>query len=72
MRGRPGRRPLVTVSGEGCRGMGTAAQTDPKRKENFFELEQRWLFLARSSEFAERLTDFSDEAKRIEDELSEV
>jgi hypothetical protein len=49
-----------------------AAQTDPKRKENFFELERRWLFLARSWEFAERLTDFSDEAKRKEDELSEV
>ena len=49
-----------------------ATQTDPKRKENFFELEQRWLFLARSWEFAERLTDFSDEAKRKEDELSKV
>ena len=28
-------------------------QTDPKQKENFFELERRWLFLARSWEFAE-------------------
>ena len=49
-----------------------AVQTDPKRKENFFELEQRWLFLARSWEFAERLTDFSNEAKQKEDELSKV
>ena len=49
-----------------------AAQTDPKRKENFLELERRWRFLARSWEFAERLTDFSDEAKRKEDELSKV
>jgi hypothetical protein len=34
-----------------------AAQTDPKLKQDFFELEQRWLFLARSYEFTERLTD---------------
>jgi hypothetical protein len=47
-------------------------QTDPKRKENFFELERRWLFLARSWEFAERLTNFSDGAKQKADELSEV
>jgi hypothetical protein len=32
-------------------------------------LEQRWLFLARSYEFTERLTDFSDEAKRNADKL---
>jgi hypothetical protein len=40
------------------------AHTDPQTKADFLELEQRWLFLARSYEFTERLTDFSDEAKR--------
>jgi hypothetical protein len=44
-----------------------AAQTDPKLKADFLELELRWLFLARSYEFTERLTDFSDEAKRQAD-----
>jgi hypothetical protein len=44
-----------------------AAQTDPKLKGDFLLLEQRWLFLARSYEFTERLTDFSDEAKRASD-----
>jgi hypothetical protein len=28
------------------------------------DLEQRWLFLARSYEFSERLTDLTDETKR--------
>jgi hypothetical protein len=32
-----------------------AAQSCPKLKQDFFELEQRWLFLARSYEFTERL-----------------
>jgi hypothetical protein len=41
-----------------------AAQTDPKLKVDFLQLEQRWLFLARSYEFTERLENFSDEAKR--------
>src|SRR6516164_4992278 len=40
-----------------------AAQTNSKLKEDFLELEQRWLFLARSYEFTERLTDFSDETR---------
>jgi len=44
-----------------------AAQTDPKLREDFLELERRWLFLARSYEF--RLGDFSDEAKRNTDQL---
>jgi hypothetical protein len=35
------------------------AQTDPKIKADFLALEQRWLYLARSYEFTERLTDFS-------------
>ena len=46
-----------------------AAQADPKIKDDFLQLEQRWLFLARSYELTERLTDFSDEAKRQADKL---
>jgi hypothetical protein len=46
-----------------------AAQSCPKLKQYFLELEQRWLFLARSYEFTERLTDFSDEAKRNANKL---
>ena len=46
-----------------------AVQSCPKLKQDFFELEQRWLFLARSYEFTERLNDFSDEAKRQSDKL---
>jgi len=41
-----------------------ATEADPKLKDDFFTLERRWLFLARSYEFTERLTDFSDETKR--------
>jgi hypothetical protein len=33
-----------------------AAQTDPKAKQDFLDLEQRWLSLARSFKFAELLT----------------
>jgi hypothetical protein len=39
-------------------------QTDPKLKDDFLEMEQRWLLLARSYAFTERLSDFSDETKR--------
>ena len=46
-----------------------AAQTDSKIREDFLELERRWLFLARSYELTERLGDFSDEAKRDTDKL---
>ena len=46
-----------------------ATETDPKLKEDFLNLEQRWLFLARSYEFAKRLGDFSDEAKPNTDKL---
>ena len=46
-----------------------AAQTDSKLREDFLELERRWLFLARSYELTERLGDFSDEAKRNTDKL---
>jgi hypothetical protein len=41
-----------------------AAQTDPKLKEDFLDMERRWLFLTRSYEFTERVTDFSAETKR--------
>ena len=41
-----------------------AAQSCPKLKEDFLQLERRWLFLARSYEFTETLTDFSAETKR--------
>lgn len=40
------------------------AQPDPKLKQGFLDWEQRWLFLARSYEFTQRLTEFSDETKR--------
>ena len=46
-----------------------AAQTDPALRDDFLRLEKRWLELARSMEFAERLTDFSKEAKRNADKL---
>jgi hypothetical protein len=46
-----------------------AAEADPQIKADFLDLELRWLFLARSHEFTERLTDFSDEAKRKSDKL---
>lgn len=41
-----------------------AAQIDPKMKADFLDLERRWLSLARSYEFTERLADFCGEAKR--------
>ena len=39
------------------------AQPDPRIKQDFLDLEQRWLFLARSYEFTQRLTEFFDETK---------
>jgi hypothetical protein len=45
------------------------AQPDPKLKQDFLDWEQRWLFLARSYEFTQRLTDFSDETKRQANKL---
>lgn len=41
-----------------------AEQTDPKVKEDFLDLERRWLALARSYEFTERLDDFFSENQR--------
>jgi hypothetical protein len=40
------------------------AHADPQLKQEFFDLEQRWLFLAHSYEFSERLTNLSDETKQ--------
>jgi hypothetical protein len=40
-----------------------AAQTDPKLKQDFLDMERRWLSLARSYEFSGRI-DLSDETKR--------
>ncbi len=36
-----------------------AAQNCPKLKEDFLDMERRWLLLARSYEFTEQLADFS-------------
>jgi hypothetical protein len=47
---------------EDCARKGNA-QPDPKLKQDFLDLEQRWLFLARSYEFTQRLTEFLDETK---------
>jgi hypothetical protein len=40
-----------------CRQRSKAASTDPARQD-FLDMEQRWLSLARSYEFAERLSNF--------------
>jgi hypothetical protein len=45
-----------------------AAQIDPALKQDFFDMEQRWLSLARSFEFSRRLGDFSAEARAARDE----
>ncbi len=44
-----------------------AAQTDPKLKGDFLDMERRWLVLARSYEFTERLGDFSRKTERQAD-----
>jgi hypothetical protein len=36
-----------------------AAQTCPTLKADFLDMERRWLFLARSYELTERVSDFS-------------
>jgi hypothetical protein len=46
-----------------------AAQTDPTIKADFLDSERRWLVLAQSYEFTERLIDFSDKTKRVLSEL---
>ena len=49
-----------------------AAQTDPRLKEDFLDLERRWLHLARSYEFTEQLGDFSSETRRKADDLPKL
>jgi hypothetical protein len=49
-----------------------AAQTDPKIKADFLDVERRWLLLAQSYEFTERLGDFSNETKRNVGKLPKV
>jgi hypothetical protein len=46
-----------------------AEQTCAKRKEEFLDLERRWLSLARSHEFTERLDDFCGENRRRSGDL---
>ena len=41
-----------------------AEQTDPNLKQDFLELEESWLFLARSFKFNERIGDSSDVMNR--------
>jgi hypothetical protein len=41
-----------------------AAQTDPGLKQDFLDMERRWLALARSFELSQRLGDFSAATKR--------
>ena len=41
-----------------------AAQTCPKLKADFLDMKRRWLFLARSYEFSERVATFSAETNR--------
>lgn len=44
-----------------------AAQTDPRLKQDFLDMERRWLTLAKSYELSRRLDDFSNETKRQTD-----
>ncbi|MGC2080730.1 MAG: hypothetical protein WA728_32895 [Xanthobacteraceae bacterium] len=49
------------------------AHTDAQQKQCFLDLEQRWLFLARSYEFSERLTNLSSETKRqVDNEAPQI
>jgi hypothetical protein len=41
-----------------------ATQSDPALKQDFLDMERRWLSLAGSFEFSERLGEFSAEANR--------
>jgi hypothetical protein len=41
-----------------------AAQTDPGLRQDFLDMERRWLALAKSYELSGRLGDFSTETKR--------
>jgi hypothetical protein len=46
-----------------------ATQTDLKLKEDFLDMERRWLALMQTYDFTQRLGDFSHEAKRNVDKL---
>ena len=37
---------------------------DPKIKQEYLDMERRWLSMARSHEFAEQLLDFTDKVRR--------
>jgi len=41
-----------------------AAEIDPQLQQDYLDLEQRWLSLARSYELSERLSDFSVQHSR--------
>ncbi len=41
-----------------------AAENDPKLKENFLDMERRWMSLMQSYEFTQQLTDFSAPTER--------
>jgi hypothetical protein len=41
-----------------------ALADNPDTKQEYLDMERRWLNLARSYEFAERLSDFTTEARR--------
>jgi hypothetical protein len=43
-----------------------AAQTDPKLKQDFLNLEESWLFMARSYAYHEGQSGLSDETMRID------
>jgi hypothetical protein len=45
-------------------------QIDPKLRNDFLEMERRWLMLSRSYEFTQLMLDFSDEPKRQVDNLA--
>jgi hypothetical protein len=54
------------------RAQAAACLDDSPFKQDFLNLEKRWLDLARSYEFGQRLNDFSDEAKRKADRLPQA
>jgi hypothetical protein len=46
-----------------------SVQTESQLKDIYLEMEQRWLMLARSHEFSQRLDDFYKKTERQADEL---
>ena len=47
-----------------------AAQTNPGLRQDFLDMERRWLTLAKSYELSQRLGDFSNENKRRVDNVA--